>query len=224
MLGLLVVAVFAVLALLVGLVAVLGTKQSTPKGPGPGTAQASPSAPGTPDGYQVFADQAAGFSVAVPNSWQSVDPTSPDAAAAFQQIQQVNPNFRNGPNLANLLANDVKFLAVEPGTQTSVAANINVIVKPAPGFVDSDLSQIQRGLPGEYAKIGATLLGITTVTLDGHQALKVSGHLPINTPAGNTIVASQVQYILGGNNFIYVITLTGTSPDLDTIAATFRIT
>jgi hypothetical protein len=223
-LGIVAVAVVVVLLLLVGLVAVLGTKQSPPKGPGPGTAVASPSASGTPAGYQTFSDQAARFSVAVPSSWRSVDPTSPGAAAAFQEIQQANPNFRNGPSIASLLANDVKFLAVEPGIQTTFAANVNVIAKPAPGFVDADLGQIRSGVPGEYAKIGATLLGLTTVTLDGHQTLKVSGKLPVNTPLGTTIVASQVQYILGANDFIYIITLTGTNPDLSTIVTTFRIT
>ena len=94
--------------------------------------------------------------------------------------------------------------------------------KPAPGFVDADLGQIRNALPGEYTKIGATLLGITTITLDGHQALKTTANLPVNTDLGNTLVASQTQYVLGANDFIYIITMTGTSPDLPTIAATFQ--
>jgi hypothetical protein len=185
---------------------------------------AGSSASGAPAGYQTFSDQADHFSIAVPSEWRSVDPTSPGAAAAFEQIQAANPNFKRGfnGNLSSLLANDVKFLAVAPPSQAAEAANLNVIVKPAPGFVDADLGQIRNALPGEYTKIGATLLGITTITLDGHQALKTTAHLPVNTDLGNTLLASQSQYVLGANDFIYIITMTGTSPDLSTIAATFQ--
>jgi hypothetical protein len=215
----------AVVVVLVAIVAVLGTKQSPPKEPGPGTAVASPSSSGTPVGYRTFSDRAARFSIAVPSDWRSVDPTSPGAAAAIQQLQQTNPNFRRAfsGNLSNLLANDVKFLAISPVSQGTEAPNINVIVKPAPGFVDADLGQIRNALPAEYAKIGATLVGITNVTLDGHEALRTSATLPINTGLGSTVVASQAQYIVGGNDFVYIITLTGTSPELPTIATTFQI-
>jgi hypothetical protein len=214
-----------VVALIVGL---LGTSRSPAKPVSPGSAVATPSAPGAagaPTGYQTFSDQADHFSIAVPSSWRSVDPASPGATAAFEQLQQTNPNFKRafGGNIASLLANDVKFLAVDPVSQATEAPNINVIVKPAPGFVDADLGQIRSALPGEYTKLGATLLGITTVTLDGHQALKTSANLPINTDVGTTVVASQTQYILGANDFIYIITLTGTSPDLSTIPTTLQI-
>jgi hypothetical protein len=62
----------------------------------------------------------------------------------------------------------------------------------------------------------------TIITLDGHQVSQVTYSLTLKDQLGNADTASGTSYDLGANDFLYTITLTGTSPDLSTIVTTFH--
>jgi hypothetical protein len=198
--------------------------------PPPTTSPASsPTAPpttgGVPAGYAPFVDQTDGFSIAVPTAWRQLDPTSPGAAAIFAQLGQDNPNLKTvlGPDLSTLISKQVKILALDAGSQNGFASSVNVIARPEPGIQSSDLAQIARQLPAEYAQLGATLLGTSMVTLGGEQALQETLDLPLHDLQGAAIVARETQYFVGANDFLYTVTLAGDSPDLPTIASTFHL-
>jgi hypothetical protein len=212
-----------ILVVVLVVVALVGRSSHSP-GFSNGKAVPGPSTASTPNGYKAFVDQTDHFSIAVPAPWRDVDPSSPGAAAAFQQIEQDNPRLKAGlgSSFATLMSRGVKFFAVEPYSQADVASNVTVIVQPAPGIQDSDISQAADLVASEAAKVGATVLGSNVMTYEGHQALQVSLSATVKDPLGNNITYRATQYYLGANDFAYIITLTGTSPDLATIATTFR--
>jgi hypothetical protein len=177
----------------------------------------------TPSGYSEFADQADSFRIAVPASWHQVNLTSPGAVAAMQEIEANNPDLAALGSGSSLVAEGMKFFAINPALDASLAASVNVDVRPALGVTDGDLSQLAAELPGEYQRLGATLLGTTTISMAGHQALQATIELPINDLSGNQVTADEVQDFVAANSFVYVVTLTGTNPDLASIAATFSV-
>jgi hypothetical protein len=185
----------------------------------PGTSSA-----GTPSGYQSFVDQTDHFSIAVPTQWRALDPSSPGAAAMFQQLEQDNPKLKAvlGSNLATQESRGMKFLSVDVNSQAAESPNVNVIVTPAPGLQDSDVTEAADQLVAVLAKAGGTELVSRIVAFDGHQVVQVSGNVTLNNPSGNNVTYPLTQYDLGANDFLYVITLSGSSPEFSTIATTFH--
>jgi hypothetical protein len=209
--------------ILVVVLAVVGRSSHSPTFSN-GKAVPGPSTASTPDGYKSFVDQTDHFSIAVPAQWREVNPSSPGAAAALQQLEQDNPKLKAalGSNLATVMSRGAKFLSVEPDRQADVSPNVIVSVQPAPGIQDSDVTQAAGLAEAEFGKSGLTVLGTRIVTFDGHRALQVSLSATLKDPLGNAITFSQTQYYLGANDFLYIIGLTGTSPDLSRIANTFE--
>jgi hypothetical protein len=211
-----------VLAIVVALV-VAGQSSHSPTFSN-GKAVPGASAAGTPSGYKSFIDRTDHFSIAVPAQWRQVDPSSPGAAAAFQQLAQDNPKWKAaiGSNLATLISRGMKFLATEPNRQAAVQSTVNVVVEPAPGIQDSDVTQLGDQASSELEKAGATVLGTRVITVDGHQALQVSISSNFKDPLGDNVTGPETQYYVGANDFAYIITLSGTGPELSTIVGTFR--
>ena len=184
-------------------------------------AVSGPKTASTPAGYTSFVDSADRFSIAVPSSWTEVNPESAGSIAAFEQVEQNNPNLKaiiGSPS--SLEAKGMRFLAIDTADQESQPSTINVTAQADPGFQDSEFSQLVAQLPAEFSKFGATMLGSSTVSLPGGEALRVSLDLPLTDDLGNRTTLAETQYYLGSNDFIYVIT--GTGPGLTTIASTFR--
>jgi hypothetical protein len=173
----------------------------------------------TPAGYKAFTDKTDRFTLAVPGSWESVDPSSPGAAEAFQQLQADNPAFESveGGDVSNLASRGMKFLAV--GDQSSV----NVVVKPFFGAAGSALTQLQSQVPSLYQSLGATLLSNDLVQLNGREALQASVEQPFNEPNGSRVIVDEIQDFYVANDLVYSVTLSGDSTDLTTIGSTFSI-
>ena len=164
------------------------------------------------------------FSIAVPSSWTAVNPTGPGATAAIQQVEQNNPDLQATlGSLSNLVAKGVKYFAVYNNGEADQLASVNVVVEPDLGFHDSQLAQLAAQLSAQLAKVGATVLGSSDVSLDGYQALRVALDLPLTNAAGNRVMVGETQYYLGSSEFLYVITLSGNSSDFSAIASTFKI-
>jgi hypothetical protein len=180
----------------------------------------------TPAGYVTFTDPSDGFSIAVPGSWRQVDPNSPTAQATIDELEKSNPNLQTalGSGVADLTAKGIKFLAIDPVVAGGIAPNVNVIAKPALGFGSKNLAQLKQALPGQYAQVGAQLQDLTVVTFAGRSALEAVLDLPLSGVGGSKLTAQETQYFVAANNYLYVVTLTGTSPDLDQVASTFEPT
>jgi hypothetical protein len=206
----------------VALVLVVAGRASSSTSNSNDLAVAGPKTANTPAGYTSFVDRADHFSIAVPSSWTEVSPESQNSIAAFNEVEQNNPNLKaiiGSPS--TLEAKGMRFLAIASASHEGQPDTINVTARADPGFRDSEFSQLAAQLPAEYAKFGATILGSSTVSLQAGEALRVSLELPLTNDLGNQTTLDETQYYLGSSNFIYVIT--GTGPDLTTIASTFRM-
>jgi hypothetical protein len=180
--------------------------------------------PTAPAGFNAFTSTADQFTIDVPKTWKAVDPTSPGAQAAMNELEQSNPDLRSsfGQSAIQLAEQGIALMAintqVDPG---GFASNVNVEAKPALTFSASDLPQIAASLPAEYAKLGGAITGISYLTFDGHPALRSSDTLSLNTPLGTHISIKQTQYFVGANGFLYALTLSGNDPNLAAIASSF---
>ncbi len=162
----------------------------------PTTAAATTTSTGpVPAGYTGFTEATSRFSVAVPSSWRQVDPSSPGAAQALQDLAKSNPALGSMLSGGDLAAEGIKFLAVD-----QAGASANVVVKPALGAKDSDLPQLLEELKAQYRDLGATLTGNETVKLAGHDVLKLSINLPLAQPQGGRTTLPTVQYFLVAND------------------------
>ena len=180
--------------------------------------------PATPAGFTAFTSKADQFTIDVPRTWKAVDPTSPGAQAAMNEIEQSNPDLQSsfGQSAIKLAEQGIALMAINTQVDAAgFASNVNVEAKPALTFSASDLPQIAASLPTEYAKLGGTITGITYLTFDGHQALRSTDTMSLNTPLGTHISVSQTQYFVGANGFLYALTLSGSDPDLAAIASSF---
>jgi hypothetical protein len=69
--------------------------------------------------------------------------------------------------------------------------------------------------------MGGTITGTSYVTLSGHEALRFTGILPVTTPLGTRINVPETQYYEGANGFLYLVTLSGSDPNIPAIASSF---
>lgn len=173
-----------------------------------------------PAGYTGFTDETSHFSISVPTSWRKVDPTSPGATQALQDLVKANPGFASLVGSGDLASSGMRFLAADPAT----GASVNVVVRSAIGATDADLKDVLDALKPEYASVGLTLVSSRTVTLAGHSALEITVGGSIKaTPSAPATTVHEVQDIVAANDFLYILTRAGTDKTLASIAATFRV-
>jgi hypothetical protein len=178
-----------------------------------------------PTGYTGFTDTADQFSVAVPTSWNQVDPSSPDAASALQRIVAANPKLQAafGSGTASFVQAGTKFLAIDATATGDFAPNLNIIAKSNAGLSDADLPQLLPDLRTEFAKIGATITSTGTITLAGHQAMQLKLRFPINQLSGGKTIVDETQDYVAANDYLYILTFAGSSAQFSVIQSTFSI-
>ena len=212
------------------LVGVIAAATVKPRNGSPAVSSAAPAlpvggGPTAPTGFTTFHSSADGFTIAIPETWKAVDPTSPGAQAAMNEMEQSNPNLRSAfaTSALQLAEKGMALLAINPVADSQgFASNVSVDAQPDLTYSSGDLVQIASALPGEDARLGATMTGTSYVSIGGHEALRASSTLPVTTPAGAHIEVAQTQYYSGANGFVYIVTLTGSDADMAAIAASFR--
>ncbi len=182
--------------------------------PAPNTTSAAAVAP---PGFTTFTDAADRFSISFPESWRKVDPSSPGAAQAIQDLVKSNPGLATVAS-GDLVAQGIKFLAV-----ASAGATVNVVVKPAVGARDSDLPDVVDQVKAEYAKIGGAVRTDETVQVAGRTGLRLTVDLQVAGPTGAKTQVSEVQYFLLANDLAYILTEAGSDPQFPAVANTFRV-
>jgi hypothetical protein len=173
--------------------------------------------------YVTFVDTADHFSIAVPNAWRRIDLSTPGASQTLRDLVAANPGLRAllGSNAAALIAQGIKFYALN--ANEAAVPTVNVVARPAVGIRDSDLPRIAATLKAQYATIGATVSRISASSVAGHTALQVAVTTRAVGPTGAAIAKDEIQDFVAANDFIYILTLAGTSPEFRTIAATLDV-
>lgn len=171
-----------------------------------------------PAGFTGFTDTADRFTIATPPGWRQVNPSSPGAAQATQDLVKSNPKLAAALPSGDLVALGIKFLAVESGGSV-----VNVVVKPAVGAQDSDLPGLAGDLKAQYQKLGAVASPPETVQLSGHSALRVKLDLKLTKAAGGKATVHEVQYVIAANDLLYILTLAGDNAQLAAVPDTLRV-
>jgi len=178
-----------------------------------------------PAGYSAFVDAADHVSIAVPATWDQLDPSSASAAADLQQALAVNPQLKSVyPNgVASFEASGTKFMAFSPTSIGGFQANINLIATSAPGIVGGDLVQILPSLETKTESVGGTVTSSFTGTVAGREGLVANISLPYNLASGRKATVIEKQDYVAANNTLYVLTFAGTSAAFSTIESTFSV-
>jgi translation elongation factor EF-1beta len=174
---------------------------------------------GVPAGFTTFQDKSDHFKLSVPSSWRQVDASSPGAIQAAKDLAAANPTLQSLIGSGDLASKGIKYLAIAADGQS----NVYVVVKATPGVKDSDLPNLVDTLKAQYQQAGATVESTSSVPLAGHQALQVKLTLPQNDGSGGTTNLHETQDIVAANDFAYIVTLTGTSPDLTAIGSSLNV-
>ena len=172
-----------------------------------------------PAGFTTFQDKPDHFKLSVPGGWRQVDASSPGAIQAAKDLAAANPSLQSLIGSGDLSSKGIKYLAIA----TDGTSNVNVVVKAAPGAKDSDLPNLVDTLKTQYQQAGATVESTMSVPLAGHQALQVKITLPLNDGSGGTTTLHETQDIVAANDFAYIVTLTGASPDLAAIGSSLNV-
>jgi hypothetical protein len=184
----------------------------------PATTTTTALAANVPAGFTGFTDAADRFTIAAPAGWRQVDPKSPGANQATQSLASSNPKLAAVLPPGDLVSLGVKFLAA-----STTGSTANVVVRPAVGVQDSDLTQLGEELRSQYKAIGAVPTALETIQLSGRTALRVKLDLRMTRPTGGKATVHEVQYALVANDLLYLLTLAGDSPQLGGIPDTLRI-
>jgi hypothetical protein len=177
-----------------------------------------------PLGYKEMADQADRFRIAIPQNWNAVNPTSPGAQAAFDQIFKSNPGLGIS-GTADMERLGMRLLVVGPINRNTLRApTVNIIVRPAPGMSVTDIPSMIDGQRSQAEAAGITFKSSRKTKVGGEPAYAVDISLRLNTPVGKTAQLDETQYYVAGNGFVYIITIVGNPTDYTTILGTFDLT
>ena len=211
----------AIVILVVGAGIAIGVSHhSTAKQVPAQTAVTAPRLSGVPSGYTAFVDRADQFRIAVPATWRHVDPSSPGAKQTLQALTRANPKLAQLFQ-STLESKAIKYFAIQINL-AGPSPSVNVTVTPALGVRDQDLHAALTSIASEYRRLGITIRHTTFTPLAGHEALELTLATELTLPDGSKVPVTETQYVVAANDTLYTITLSGTSPQFQVIASTFR--
>jgi hypothetical protein len=207
----------AALALSLGLLVVgCGGKEASKPATDVETQAASPSAP---PGFTVRLVRDAGFSIALPKEWQSLDAQDALKSASMQRFLKINPELKPSIQALTQPNSPIKLLAVGPGSDRGFVTNLNVLVSNIPSGIS-----YERWSSAEIAQLKKvrTIKGLTQeeTALEPGRALHATYRTAINRQGGQ-LTAHIDQYLVKKGSSLYVVTFTTTPRLLGTLEPTF---
>jgi hypothetical protein len=174
--------------------------------------------PGTPPAFSVRMVRGAGFSLAVPKEWRSIDAASALRGSSVKQFERENPAAAAAVEALARPNSPMKFVAIDP-SGGAFATNANVLVSRIPAGVSfarwtaAETAQISALKPTQLRKSEVQLPAGRTYRLRYHARLSIRG-----TPRDLAIH----QYMLKHGPFLYVITYTTDAPNEGRLTGTFE--
>lgn len=174
----------------------------------------------TAGGFSTYEVASAGFSIAVPSTWNAVTADEAFGNGSMDDFLEENPDFEpyreafEDPNSA------FKFVALDPDVREGFATNVNVVVQEVPGEIGFD-EYAQAGL-AEVRGIAAVKGAIDeVVSVPAGKAQRLSYLLDFSI-RGETLTVSTLQYALRLDGKSYVITYSALPSREDEYAETFE--
>jgi hypothetical protein len=163
-------------------------------------------------GLTTFEVASAGFSVAVPHSWEAVTADASPESDSLEAVLEKAPTLQPSVEALREPGSVLKFVAFDPEVREEFATNFTVVVE-----------QLAAGVTFEkYASTLITQLELVPVVvgdveradleLPAGEAVRASYRLKL-TAAGRTTIVSTLQYALVADRAAYTLTYT-TLPDL----------
>lgn len=164
-----------------------------------------------PNGWREYAAPENGFALSVPTAWQRLPVKAAELDAALGSVRASNPELADalGANAQALLANGVKFWAVDlnPETQQAeFATNVTVTRQELPNavsfdtFVSVNLNQLNA-----LATLNSSVVNERT-SIAGKPAERVRYLIVLDRDQDSPITAAITQYLVLNGNQAYVLT------------------
>jgi hypothetical protein len=155
----------------------------------------------------------AAYTIGVPESWSTVDPTvgTPDEVAAA--IHELSPNGADAKALEAAIRQGLVLFAID----SSSGANVNVLVVNQTVSLDLLAGQVDQQL----ALIGAAKAKITRTTIAGRDALRAE-----TTIASPSASVTQIYVVTDTQTYVTTITTPSAANDVpvEAMAASIAIT
>ena len=166
-------------------------------------------------GFTVVSDAPAGFAISVPTGWRQLPLEIGRFDEGADQLRKESDKV--GPALDQLkgaVRDGARLAAADPATGSTV----NLIILPA----DANLEDLAKAAAVRLRQTGATELRQESSTVDGLPAVRQ--RFRVTLPAGTgTVELRESQYYVVRRGKAYILTLVGDSPELDQIAASFKL-
>jgi hypothetical protein len=152
-----------------------------------------------PDGFRNVKVKAAGFKIAIPEEWETVNLTKADADELFAELREQAPELsaQLPSDVSDLIAQNAVLFAIDPEAEDGFASNLNVL--EVPGVSDDPTIDDVRG---QFESI-ADEVEFEETELDGKPAVRTDYVLAV----GGSEVRG-VQYVVLGPNGGLVFTFT----------------
>jgi hypothetical protein len=157
-----------------------------------------------------------GFTIDMPAGWQQplLDPAAFEMTAAALRAQ--NPQLAEALEKIRSQTNQhSRLFAIDPGDGSSV----NLIVTAAGG---RSLDELVNEAIKELEQVGVTSVRHDKTTLAGRSAARLQFSLPVRGESG-MISVPEAQYYLLHDKRLFILTLFGSSPSLNVIAESLRV-
>jgi hypothetical protein len=157
------------------------------------------SAPPTAPGFTIRGDKVAGFSIALPKRWRSLDRSTALTGARLRRFAAANPRLRAELKALAGPHSPIRMIAVDAAAKQAFRANMNVIQTRVPKSLSFD----------ELSKHEATQIKPVSAVQDMRQAT-------LRLPAGRALRLTYrvgpsgvvYQYFVRHESFLYVLTYT----------------
>lgn len=129
-----------------------------------------------PRGYHTVTVKNAGFSIAVPNPWVTLDPTSKDFSNRLKKFRKANPDFLSS-NEVDVAVKHSKLFAIDPAGD-SFHSNVNVT-----HFPDVSRAPTEDEIRGSLTTF-ASDIETKPMSVAGSAGIEAAYQFQVNVPEG----------------------------------------
>jgi hypothetical protein len=179
------------------------------------------------DGWVLYKNEASGFAIALPPTWDKIDIDPQTINAAIDDLGDTNPelaSFLKG-QASSLIASGAKFFGFDGAQDTSktgFATNVNILVQSMGMEVTLDYYMQVNVAQLDSTSYVVKPISEQRVEVAAGEAGELRYKLSLTGQAGQPLTVSTLQYIVVDGKKAYVITFTTTSDQEEDYASVFE--
>jgi hypothetical protein len=178
-----------------------------------------------PTGFKVFSNATDGFALALPESYDVVDPSTGNINDLIDQLAANNPQIANmADQIKSIFSSGGKLVAIDPVSSNGFSDNVNLLEAPGGGDLTSSAAQDQLR---QQLETFASNIAFATKQVHGRTILTVSYEGALNGPDGAPVSFFGRQAYVPAAGQLWVLTVSTGSDDggalFDKISASFDV-